>query len=106
VVEIATFGKLQTVSCNSKTPIPLNKIMTTIHLKDFMTKGKFGLVEIGMKIDEVIKYLGEPDWQNDYDTGFSEIGYSWYEFFYPTETTNSGFALCGQFASLENLSYF
>ncbi len=56
--------------------------MTIIYLKDFVLSGQFGKVKIGMDKDEVIKLLGQPDDELDYDTGSCGLLYGWYEFFY------------------------
>ena len=56
--------------------------MQTVSLKEFITNGKFGSIQLGMEIDEVIKTLGEPTDKAVYDNGHAEIVYGWYEFFY------------------------
>ena len=56
--------------------------MHTVSLKEFIINGKFGTIQLGMKIDEVIKILGEPTDKAIYDNGHAEIAYAWYEFFY------------------------
>lgn len=60
--------------------------MTLILLKDFCLTGHFGDVRIGMNISEVKEILGEPDHEQDFETGSSGIMYAWYEFFYWTDT--------------------
>jgi hypothetical protein len=60
--------------------------MTKISLKEFCLTGHFGKVRIGMNISEVKEILGEPDHEQDFETGSSGIMYAWYEFFYWTET--------------------
>jgi hypothetical protein len=60
--------------------------MKIIELKEFVTKGKFGTIELGMHINDVIEYLGEPEGETDFDNGNSEISYAWYEFFYVKKT--------------------
>ncbi len=56
--------------------------MIIISLKDFVTTGKFGPIQIGSTKDEVIKALGKPDFDNDYGIGSRGLMYAWYEFFY------------------------
>ena len=53
-----------------------------ISLKDFALTGQFGPVKVGMSKKEVISLLGTPDNDEDLGSGFSEIAYSWYEFFF------------------------
>jgi hypothetical protein len=60
--------------------------MLTVKLKEFITQGNFGPVQLGMHIDKVIALLGEPQSKHDFDNGHSEIFYAWYEFFYETQT--------------------
>jgi len=60
--------------------------MITVHLKDFITTGKFGSIHLGMTIDKVIDILGEPEGITDYKNGHSEIMYAYYEFFYSSKT--------------------
>lgn len=60
--------------------------MQTIYLKDFLTTGRFGPINLGMKIDAVIDILGEPEGITNYKNGHSEIMYAYYEFFYLRET--------------------
>ena len=60
--------------------------MITVNLRDFIVNGKFGPVELGMTIEQVIDILGEPEGQTDYYNGHSEIYYAYYEFFYLTES--------------------
>lgn len=62
--------------------------MLTISLKDFITTGKFGPIEIGMTIEQVKEILGEPDdcTGPDFTPGHGIIIYAWYEFFYYTDT--------------------
>jgi hypothetical protein len=63
-------------------------VMLTISLKDFITTGKFGPIELGMTIEQVKEILGEPEmWTGpDFTPGHGIIVYAWYEFFYFTET--------------------
>ena len=56
--------------------------MFAVYLKEFITTGKFGPIELGMPIEKVINLLGEPEGQTDYNNGHCEIIYAWYEFFY------------------------
>lgn len=62
--------------------------MLTISLKDFITTGKFGPIELGMSIERVKEILGEPERWTDhtFTAGHGIITYAWYEFFYSTET--------------------
>ncbi|MFK7972192.1 MAG: hypothetical protein AB8F95_17615 [Bacteroidia bacterium] len=58
----------------------------TISLKDFALTGEFGPVKVGMHKEEVIKLLGPPDEDNDFDTGYGGLLYGSYEFFYSIKT--------------------
>tara|TARA_B100000795_G_C22534579_1_gene336458 strand:+ start:21 stop:566 length:546 start_codon:yes stop_codon:yes gene_type:complete len=60
--------------------------MTKIYLKKFALTGEFGPVKIGMSKDQVIQLMGEPETDQDFGSGSSGLLYSWYEFFYETET--------------------
>ena len=57
-------------------------ILIKISLKEFILTGLFGPVKLGMTKEEVIKHLGEPDCEGDYNKGFGGLVYSRYEFFY------------------------
>ncbi len=57
-----------------------------ISLKDFALTGEFGPVKVGMSKEEVIGLLGRPDYYEDLWTGFTAVLYSWYEFFFDTES--------------------
>lgn len=59
--------------------------MITIYLKDFVTTGKFGPVELGMTIDQVFEFLGEPEGNADLENGHCIATYAYYEFFYLKE---------------------
>ena len=60
--------------------------MIKISLKDFVLKGDFGPIKVGMHRDEVVDILGEPGGAQDFGTGYSGLIYGWYEFFYYTDT--------------------
>lgn len=60
--------------------------MQQISLKDFAITGRFGPVSIGMTKNQVIDLLGQPEEENDFNQGSSGLTYSWYEFFYWTDT--------------------
>lgn len=60
--------------------------MLTISLKDFALTGHFGPVKIGMTKPEVISLLGIPEFEMDFQTGYTGVLYSRYEFFFNTET--------------------
>lgn len=56
--------------------------MIIIYLKDFITTGRFGPVELGMTIDQVIKFLGEPEKKELSENGNYVAIYGYYEFLY------------------------
>lgn len=60
--------------------------MMTIYLKDFVTTGRFGPVELGMTIDQVLELFGEPERTADFENGHAIITYAYYEFFYLKES--------------------
>ncbi|NOT93268.1 hypothetical protein [Ferruginibacter sp.] len=55
-----------------------------ISLREFILKGNFGPVQIGMTKNEIINTLGKPDSDTDYGES-GELYYGYYEFFYWTE---------------------
>lgn len=57
-----------------------------IHLKDFALTGHFGPVKIGMKKDNVLEILGNPDHEEAFSTGSTVILYGSYEFYFDTES--------------------
>lgn len=69
-------------------PSVILRYMLTVSLKDFITTGNFGPIELGMHIDRVKELLGEPEmWTGpDFTPGHGIIVYAWYEFFYSTDT--------------------
>lgn len=60
--------------------------MLNISLKTFALTGEFGPVKIGMHRDEIVRLLGEPEADSDFGAGSSGLLYSWYEFFYLTDS--------------------
>lgn len=60
--------------------------MKKIKLKDFALTGEFGPVKIGMTKKQVTDLLGEPEADQDFGTGYTGLLYSWYEFFFETDT--------------------
>lgn len=60
--------------------------MEKINLRDFALTGEFGPVKIGMTKKQVIDLLGEPEADQDFGTGYTGLLYSWYEFFFETDT--------------------
>jgi hypothetical protein len=56
--------------------------MNTIYLKDFITTGRFGPVELGMTIDQVIDFLGELKIERGDETGHVIGRYDHYEFLF------------------------
>ncbi len=65
--------------------MPRKSKIETIYLKNFIKTGIFGSIKIGSTKEELIKKLGDKyDWG---DFGEAQIiKYSWYEFFYYTDT--------------------
>ncbi len=60
--------------------------MNKISLKHFALTGEFGLVKVGMTKQQVIQFLGKPDYEQDLSTGFTGLLYAWYELFFETKT--------------------
>jgi len=58
----------------------------TISLKDFVLSGRFGPVYIGMPIDELKHYLGEPGDSYESKSGAGFLFYNGFEFYYYTDT--------------------
>jgi hypothetical protein len=55
-----------------------------IYIIDFLKTGKFGTVAIGDAMETVIKKLGKPDWEHNYEVTKPRRGicYSYYEFMF------------------------
>lgn len=60
--------------------------MEIISLKDFILTGHFGPIYIGMPMEELKEYLGEPSDHFDSGSGSAVMFYNGFEFYYYTDS--------------------